>query len=292
MPINLNDGLWGDQKPIVLFFGETGSGKTTALVRLITYLHQKEGYSYDLCDKFHRHYYPKESISTVHSEFDAQFDVEIQQVEGTALSCFCKIKDSEENVICRFLDTPGENLFSVKDDVRKSKVMKGMASSSIFKYQYLNDILGTKDYKKVWIFFMDIGMLLEHKEYAGEYLENITKIAKSIEGNDNDKMIFVVNKEDRVRELYGPVLEQGCEAYINGLFDNILIKKPFTTETSKFGFKSKKKHFKAIPFCSYTVEVKSADMEGIQLPTEYNLSSEAYPAVLWQTIKDAFLNKF
>lgn len=292
MDIDLSNGLWGDpQKPIVVFFGETGSGKTTALVRLITYLHQNMGCSYDLCEKFHKHYYPKEPISTVHSEFDAQFDVEIQKVEGTALSCFCRIKDANETVICRFLDTPGENLFSVKDDVRKSKVMKGMGTS-VFKYQYLNDILNTKDYKKVWIFFMDIDMLLEHKEYAGEYLENITKIAKSIEGNDNDKMIFVVNKEDRVRELYGPVLEQGCEAYINGLFDNILTKKPFTTETSTFGFKNKKKHFKAIPFCSYTVEVKSADMDGNQLPTEYNLSSEAYPAVLWQTIQDAILNKY
>lgn len=292
MAINLNNGLWGDpEKPIVLFFGETGSGKTTALVRLMTYLHSMN-YSYDLCDKFHNHYYSNEPISTVHSEFDKQFDVEIQKVEGTALSCFCKIKDAEGTVLCRFLDTPGENLFSVKDDVRKSKIMKNV-NSPIFKYQYLNDILDTKDYKKVWIFFMDIDMLLTHKEYANDYIENITRIAQKSEGNENDKMIFVVNKEDRVRDMYGPVLQQGCEAYINNLFNNILARKPFTIETTNFlGLRSKKKHFRAIPFCSYTVEVKSADMEGNQLPTEYSLSSEAYPAVLWQTIQDAFLNKF
>lgn len=292
MEINLDNGLWGNQKPIVIFFGETGCGKTTALVRLMTYLHQTMGYTYDLCDKFHNYYYTKEPISTVHSEFDKQFDVEIQKVEGTALSCFCKIKDAEDEVLCRFLDTPGENLFVTKEDAHKSKSMKGQANSSIFKYQYLNDILETKDYKKVWIFFMDIDMLHDHKVYAAEYIDKITKIAKVIENHEDDKMIFVVNKEDKVKEFYGPVLEQGCEAYINGLFGNILTKKPFSTESSFLGRKKIVKHFKAIPFCSYMVYGQGADMEGNPLPAKYELSSEAYPAVLWQTIQDAFLNKF
>ena len=290
MAINLNDGLWGDQKPIVLFFGETGCGKTTALVRLVSFLHKNYGYSYKLCDKFHNHYYPNEPISTVHSEFDKQFNVGIQEVEGTAMSCFCRIQNADGDTICRFLDTPGENLFTIPVAAQGANVIRN--DIPIFKHQYLNDILKSTDYKKVWIFFMDIDMLGTHKAFVPEYLENIKRIAKSIEGNENDKMVFVVNKEDQVRDKYGPVLELGCEAYINSLFGNILANKPFTTESSFMGFRREKKHYKAIPFCSYTVETQGKDMMGNQLPTRYPLSSEAYPAVLWQTILDAILNKY
>lgn len=293
MAINMNNGLWGCEKPIVVFFGETGCGKTTALVRLITFLHENNNYkySYELCKTFHRHYYPTEPIYTVRAEFDKQFEVGIQEVEGTALSCFCNIMDGSE-IVCRFLDTPGENLFSVSQEAHKANALK--SGENVFQYQYLNDILYTNDYQKVWVFFMDIDMVHKHKAYAEEYLQNITRIANRIVNNEseNDKMIFIINKEDKVREMYGPVLKHGCEAYINNLFNNILAEKPFTTETSILGIKRKKKHFRAIPFCSYTVKLRGKDMEGKPLPPEYELGSDAYPDDLWHTIQDAILYKF
>lgn len=287
---DLNYGLWGNDKPIVVFYGETGSGKTTALVRLINYLHNEQRYKYALCKTFHDHYYNGLGIdfNIPNAEFETQLNVRIDKVEGTATACLCNIMNNK-GPICRFLELPGEDVFSVKGDALPADVV-ALPAGPIFKKQYLNDVLTIQDYKKIWVFFMDIDMLETHKAFARHYVNHITNIANSL--NEDDKMIFVINREDIVRKKYAQVLAKGSEFYINSLFAGFLDQPPFTTESQFLMFTNRRKHYRVIPFCSYTIEGRGEDMEGKPLPPVVVPSSSAYPALLWQTIDDAIMNRF
>jgi hypothetical protein len=287
---DLNYGLWGNDKPIVVFYGETGSGKTTALVRLINYLHNELRYQYSLCSTFHDHYYGSGTpFSIPDSEFKKQLNCSIDKAEGTATACLCNIMDNR-GTKCRFLELPGEDVFSVKTEPEKADILVAHHGMEVFKKQYLNDILRIQDYKKVWVFFMDIDMLETHKAFANLYINHITDIANNL--NEDDRMIFVINKEDIVRIKYAPVLAKGFEFYINRLFGGFLDQPPFTTESHFLGLTSRRKHFRVIPFSSYTVEYRGLDMEGNPQPPVVVPSSGAYPALLWQTIDDAIMNRF
>ena len=287
---DLNYGLWGNDKPIVVFYGETGSGKTTALVRLINYLHNERRYKYSLCPTFHEHYYSNLGVdfSIPNAEFAKQLNVSIHKAEGTATACLCNILDNK-GAICRFLELPGEDVFSVKTEPERAQILVDVPKA-IFKKQYLMDVLKIQDYQKVWVFFMDIDMLQTHKNFAQLYVNHITDIAKNL--NEDDRMIFVINKEDIVRMKYAPVLAKGSEFYVNSLFGGFLDQPPFTTESHFLGFTNRKKHYRVIPFCSYSYEYVAADMEGKPQPPLIVPSSSAYPALLWQTIEDAIMNRF
>lgn len=288
---DLNYGLWGNDKPIVVFYGETGSGKTTALVRLINYLHNEQRYQYSLCKTFHDHYYGGLGInfSIPETEFKKQLNANIHETEGTATACLCNIMNNK-GPICRFLELPGEDVFSVKMEPERAQILAAHGGMDVFEKQYLNDILKIQDYQKIWVFFMDIDMLQTHRRFASLYINHITDIANRL--NEDDKMIFVINKEDVVRQKYAPVLAKGSEFYINNLFGGFLDQPPFTTESHFLGFTNRRKHFRVVPFCSYTIEGRGADMEGNPQSPVVVPSSSAYPALLWQTIDDAIMNRF
>ena len=289
---NLNDGLWGNTSPIVVFFGQTSCGKTTALVRLIKHLSGKN-YKYDLCNQFHDHYYPNYDYGEIDKFFAQQLDSKIQEVKSTSAFSLCNIYELSPNgrdvPVCRFLESPGENLFPVSTTPSLANALHA-GNGNVLKYQYLLDILNTEDYKKIWVFFMDPDFMDVHSAHMPSYVSDIKTIASSI------KRIFLVDKEDEVRrkleKKYGRRVSDfipNDEAYVNQFFNSILKDPPFTTQNF---FGMDKKHFKVVPFRSFDTIIKGLDSEGNQLPTEYRESASSYPDKLWQTIQDAIMNRF
>lgn len=294
--INLNDGLWGNTSPIVVFFGQTSCGKTTALIRLIKYLSGKN-YKYDLCPQFHDHYYPNYDYREIDAFFASQLDREIQKVESTSAFSLCNIYEKSPNgrdiPVCRFLESPGENLFPVSTTPSLADALR-VGNGNVLKYQYLLDILNTEDYKKIWVFFMDPDFIDIHSAHMPSYVNDIQTIASSLKRNDN--IVFLVDKEDEVRmkleRKFGRRLSQvipNDEAYINEFFNSILKDAPFTTQNF---FGMDRKHFRVVPFRSFDTIIRGLDSEGNQLPTLYQESDSSYPKILWKTIQDAIMNRF
>jgi len=290
---DINDGLWGCNKPIVITYGQTGSGKTTALVRLIKYL-QKEGHSYTLCEKFHEWYYPNIEIDRIENFFSEQMTRPINEIDGNADAFLCNINSEKEHgIICRFLESPGENLFALKEAGEKDIYKEGGFIIED-EFQYLLDIINNRKYKKIWVFLMDPGFTKELKEEKPAYIARIKSIAKTLGSNDN--VIFLVNKDDLVKKHYAPIIqEEGYKGYINKVYDDILDMEPFTTETIRWWWPFSKKvveHYRIVPFCSYDVNKKGKNTDGSQKATEFPLSDPSFPKKLWDTINDAIMNKF
>lgn len=289
-----NDGLYGNPgSPIVIFFGQTKSGKTTALVRLIRHLHTMQ-YTASICKTFHDFYYPPKQPGTtplqeVLNDFDYNCGCDIDKVKSTAYRYLVDIKpNNAAKAECRFLEAPGEDLFALQGAANVN-VLGGAGHS--FKYRYLNDIIQTTRYKKIWMFFMDPEFTDELRGSLPAYLNAIQNIP--IGGNDN--VIFVLNKVDVVTDnpKEAPKLKRGYSHYINANYDSILTKEPFTTETYKWwrfwSQYQKKEHFKVLPFCAYTIETQRATNE----EEEHTFVCDpSYPQKLWETIQAAINNEF
>ena len=291
MAININDGLWGCNKPIVIPYGQTSSGKTTALVRLIKYL-QDNDYSYNLCNTFHRHYYPDVKIDQIQSFFTKQLTRPINEIEGNADAFLCNINKGNE-AICRFLESPGENLFALQD-AAENDIYRDGGIMIEDEFQYLLDIINNRQYKKIWVFLMDPGFTQDLKREKPAYIARIKQIAKTLGPNDN--VIFLVNKYDKVTKSFAPIIEEeGLKGYINHLYDGILDMEPFTSKTIRWWWPFSEKtveHFRIVPFCSYDEIIQAKGTDGKRLPTQYDYSDKVYPQNLWNTIKDAIMNKF
>ena len=59
---NKKNGYDGVNAPVVIFFGQSAGGKTTALVRLIRFLNKK--YRPEVSETFHNHYYGQREYNT------------------------------------------------------------------------------------------------------------------------------------------------------------------------------------------------------------------------------------
>ena len=286
---DFNHGLWGCDKPIVVTYGQTSSGKTTALVRLIKYLKEQVGSdekcAYELCYTFHDHYYPNVPFSQIENFFETQLKSPINDIKGNADAFFCNIKHKGD-VVCRFLESPGENLFALKE-ASEANIYRDNGFVIEREFQYLVDIMNSK-YKKIWVFFMDPGFTKELKDEKPAYIERINQIVQRIGANDN--IIFVVNKDDLVTKKYAPILKEGgYKGYVNLMYDGILSMEPFTTR----GFLgNKKEHFKIVPFSAYKMTPQGLNTDGSQKPILLEMGDPSYPKELWKTIQDAINNRF
>lgn len=291
MSININDGLWGNDRPIVIPYGQTSSGKTTALVRLIKYLQDNE-YSYNICNTFHKHYYPNVKSDQIQSFFTKQLTRPINEIEGNADAFLCNINKNNET-ICRFLESPGENLFALANASEKDTFKDGGMLIED-EFQYLMDIIRNRDYKKIWIFLMDPGFTDDLKQEKPAYIARIKQIAKTLGPNDN--VIFLVNKYDKVESGYGPIIKaEGLKGYINQLYDGILDMEPFTTKTMRWWWPFSEKtveHFRIVRFCAYDEIISYKDTDGKKMPNKIKDGDKRYPEGLWKTINDAIMNKF
>lgn len=288
------DGLYGSDSPIVIFFGQTKSGKSTALVRLIKYLYDTQ-YTSDICPTFHNYYYPKKvpnqiTLQQVQTDFDNNLTCEINNVKSTAYRYLCNINPLGAGTAeCRFLEAPGEDLFALQN-AEKTNIY-AQAGGNV-QYAYLNDIINTTSYKKIWIFFMDPEFTNELQNSNAAYINAI----QNIPIREEDNVIFVLNKEDLVKQdpIAAPILKKGYKVYINAKYGNILTKEPFTTETYKWwrfwSQHQKKEHFRVLPFCAYTDKTVRNLNEDEEI--SHPLSDPSYPQNLWDTIQAAINNEF
>ena len=286
-------GLHGDNTPIVVFFGQTTCGKTTTLVRLIKYL---DGYIWKLCETFHNIYYPGIEIDAANNFFKQQLNAHIDKVKGNEDFFLCNLykKDGSRLIpTCRFLESPGENLFSVSGEASRADDTNA-DNNGLSKYQYFLDILAT-EYKVIWVFFMDPDFIDEQENRINTYIGSINEIAAKREKH-HDSFIFLANRKDviwrKLTKFYKAPAQNfvnDAEDYINKTFGNILKKSPYTTR-GLFG--SSNKHYRALYFQSFEYRERGLDYEGNQQNAECGDGSDEYPSGLWTAIQDAIDNKY
>jgi len=291
---NPTDGLHGNNTPIVVFFGQTSSGKTTTLVRLINYL---QGYKWNLCRTFHNQYYPDIDIDAAENFFRMQLDADIDKVKGNEDFFLCNLykKDGSRLIpTCRFLESPGENLFSVSGEASHADDTNA-DNNGLSEYQYFKDVLNTK-YKVIWVFFMDPDFLDEHKTRINTYIGNINEIAakRELKGH-HDSFIFMANRKDVIMKKVTKIINapaenlvRDAESYINTAFEDIMKKSPFTIG----GLFSSSKHYRALFFQSFEYRERGLDHEGNRQTSECIEGNSSYPKELWKAIQDAIDNKY
>lgn len=272
------NGFSGSNKPIVVLFGPTCIGKTAILVRLINYLHDNKGYFYSIDLFFHEYYYKNVPIYEIENRFANLFERPVSEIGGPTIMSMCNIHSRENEIICRFLDSPGECLCPLNNNHNIHNNVP---------YEFLSDLIGSNN-KKIWIFLLDPCFTEDLVGKKLAYIARIKQISQTIGSNDN--VIFLVNKYDTVNVKY--IEQEGLKGYINCLYDGILDMAPFTVMTKKWywPFPRKKEHFKIAPFCAFEKQIRHR-IDGT-VSVDYTLSDNSYPEQLWSIINKAIMNKF
>ncbi|MCH5311340.1 MAG: hypothetical protein J1E57_05205 [Prevotella sp.] len=283
-----NHGYGGVNAPIVIFFGQSAGGKTTALVRLIRYL-QTQRYKFELSETFHNTYYGhlKEfSIKDIESEVTTQVNVaSYDYIAGSKERALINICNCKNDCVCRFLEVPGEDFINLHE---ASKIGVGNQNT---QYDYLKDVTDC-EYKKIWVFFFDADFAT-NEELKKSMLGYIAAIQK-IKIGPNDKIIVLLNKIDKITkgDSKNPIQESEYAEFINANFDSILLEEPFATKRwSCFGLMEPyKSHYELVGYSSFHMEQSNSfRTEVTWIPKE---SHEIYPQKLWKTIMRAIDNRY
>lgn len=231
------NGFSGSNKPIVVLFGPTCIGKTVILVRLINYLHVNKGYFYSIDLFFHEYYYKNVPIYEIENRFANLFKRPVSEIEGSTIMSMCNIHSRENEIICRFLDSPGECLCPLNNNHNIHNNVP---------YEFLSDLIGSNN-KKIWIFLLPLDFSQEYIIAKDSYIASIKQIASFISPNDN--VIFLINKFDLAKTKYESMIEsEGLRGCTNLLNDGILDMAPFTVMTKKgIGHSQRKKNISKLP---------------------------------------------
>lgn len=281
--------------PIVIFFGQSTGGKTTALVRLIRYLNTK-GCMFEVDNVFHNFYY--NHLADSQAKWDDIVDTINDNVNNRLYSEVLGTKErslvniiSKGQVICRFLEVPGEDFINMQNAANINFVGDSV------KYDYLNHAMSC-DFKKIWIFFFDLNLVNANQATINNIAANYVNQIKNTRIGLNDKIIVLLNKIDLTVGVNGNALVQRqlpldrYEDFINDNFNNILNDAPFATKRwNIFGIRdSYKRHYKLLGYSSFSNETAKAIGEGERIrETE---SNAIYPAELWKAIDAAIKNRY
>lgn len=285
---NKQNGFGGVDAPVVIFFGQSAGGKTTALVRLIRFLNKK--YRPVVSETFHNFYYGHREDKTyedIKNELESQFNISsYDKIVGTKERALVNIIRREGNVyFCRFLEVPGEDFVDLH---KAGHIDVGISDD---KYDYLKDAMSCS-YKKVWVFFFDVDFtsVPELMESKDDYINAM----KGITIGQNDKIIVLLNKVDKVKrgDAQTSLSPNEYESFINENFDNILKEEPFSTKQwDIFGIRDPyEKHFELLGYSSY--HLKKTNKIGVASTLESEESDDNYPKTLWNTIDRAINNRF
>lgn len=285
---NAPNGYDGANAPVVIFFGQSAGGKTTALVRLIRFLNGE--YKPRVSEAFHNHYYGHRKDITFD---DIKNEVEMQlnapsygEIMGTKERALVNIiKREGGNYHCRFLEVPGEDFVDLHN---AGHIDAGAARTNL---DYLEDAMSCR-HKKIWVFFFDVDFT-STPELEGSK-DDYVNAMKEIEIGSNDKIIVLLNKVDKVKigDAQTSLSPSEYESFINENFNKILKEKPFSTKRwSIFGLRDPyNRHFELLGYSSF--HFKKVKKIGVEATWEREESEDKYPKALWNTIDRAINNRF
>jgi hypothetical protein len=182
--------------PIVVLFGSQASGKTLALLRMIRFLESNE---YQVV--------PEEVFRPQSDKHYTKMCAGLKTMAyssyapgGTDVISFMLVKvlDSVGNPVCQILEAPGEHYFD--------------GSANLTFPTYINAIR-TAPNRKVWVFFVEQNWGHNQQE-RDLYAQKIKEMQGLI--SDNDKVVFLFNKSDKLRHQYA-----GQRPNIKVFFKNI-----------------------------------------------------------------------
>ena len=251
--------------PIILLFGAPSSGKTMTLVRLARYLREKKEYSVSVDKRF---------VTTKdvweYEENAKKFNDMLSTttaLPGTDRNdfLFIRICDRKGTVICQILEGAGEDYFP---STRTNRVHKQFPS-------YMTGIFNCNN-KKVWIFLTEPDWKVEQRDRE-DYVQRIA-YCKSQYIAKRDKSIILYNKVDTTNFVMsaGVVHTENamkeCNNEYAGIFSVFRNDNPLPW--------AKKYTCKFVPFSTGEFG-DAADGE----LGHYDISHDAYPARLWETIE-------
>ena len=285
---NKNSGYDGVNTPVVIFFGQSAGGKTTALVRLIRFLSKK--YRPEVSEIFHNYYYGHRddvSFYDIKEEVETQINAlsygDIMGTKERALVNIIRKEGSEYQ--CRFLEVPGEDFIDLHN---AGHIGVGGVDK---RYDYLEDAMNCP-YKKIWVFFFDADFASnpELMKSTYDYIGAIKDITIGL----GDKIIVLINKIDKIKigEAKSPLTKDKYEDFINDNFNNILKERPFSTpQWDWFGLRDPfKRHYELLGYSSFHQEITKK--VGSEPELENLESNDDYPQELWNTIDRAIKNRY
>lgn len=267
--------------PIIILFGQTKCGKTTALVRLIRYLRATYVEKETVSKKYHltytKTYNNNKSYENISEAFYKTCVAPINLTDGGTNDTFlCNIEfdktnqESEDQRNCRILEAPGEDLFPIQvSNVRQR-------NGKTYYTDWLADILAEKKMKRIWIFFMDPSFIFTGEDDLStensRYVQAIKDIARQV---PNDKFIFLVNKCDLVTLKRGETIEQ----YINNNYSQILTVEPFERPGRIAGRYNIHRQYSIIQFSAISQDDRRTNVI-------VNDGDPKYPEALWNKIQE------
>lgn len=286
---NKRNGFDGANAPVVIFFGQSAGGKTTALVRLIRFLNKK--FRPEVSESFHNYYYGHTGVAfddivkEVEGQLNAPSYGDIMGTKERSLVNIISQNQNESDYQCRFLEVPGEDFIDLHAAGHIG--VGGVAS----KLDYLSDAENCA-YKKIWVFFFDVDFTSNPELMASK--NDYVNAMKNISIGFNDKIIILLNKVDKVEigDAKKNLPPSEYENFINENFDNVLKGKPFSTKRwSIFGLRDPyKRNFELLGYSSF--HLKKTHKVGTNPTLEIEESGDEYPRKLWETINRAIQNRY
>ena len=253
--------------PIILLFGAPSSGKTMTLVRLARYLRAKKGYSVSVDQRF---------VTTKDVWEYAENSAKFNQMLGTTTALpgtgrndflFLRVCDSKGKLICQILEGAGEDYFPSKGTDRAQNPFPS----------YMTGIFNGNN-KKVWVFLTEPNWDVNQADRE-EYVQRIAYCKGQFFNPKKDKSIILYNKVDKTPFVTGAgqVHVQNAMNECNNEYDGLF---RIFRNTNPLPW-AEKYTCKFVPF-STGVYGKAAQGE----LGHYDISHDAYPATLWETIMD------
>jgi GTPase SAR1 family protein len=256
-------------EPIVVLFGPTACGKTSLSLRLMLYLHSI-GYYFDTDHGLRFNGLDEDFYGRMwHQDVITRLEAGIYLPQGGPSIPLLTCAIHKERAKFQILDMPGEHC--------KCPLPV-----------YLNNLIHLSN-KVILVFVLDFTNDDWNRVHHINLFSDIYDTASAFSSTKKDfKTLLVVNKVDCMN--MNTNTQQNLEHIVNSQLGNILQLSPFTTEKKYLGVRRIRKKYRVIPYSSYEC-YSSIDMDGNET-SEYIISSEMYPALLWKTIQDALMDSF
>jgi hypothetical protein len=240
--------------PLVVFFGPREIGKTVTLLRLCTYLRSRYQITPD------QNFRVDDAYAAAITSFDTMLQSMHFAPDTTGNVDFLLLNATYDGgKFCQFLESPGEHFFD-----------RGKANAPY--PNYMNKILA-EDYKKIFVFFFEIGMFKSDEDLRN-YSDKIARLIRDKVSAKRDHVIIVCNKSDLHPHFRGgmPIVSE--------------YRKAIYGHPSFRGLREALRNsgFRKVPFVAFSAGAFNDDGTGKRT---FAPSPEHYPQKLWKQIYES-----